>query len=120
LAFVGSLHVLDRAGINPLDFILRYIILTLAMLTEGRRPETARGGAGCGARGQDLSPCTRAASGLRPAGHYEPPARSWLTIRGSVRTKARPDVGENAAAKRREARRRASFAGGPFRREDRP
>src|SRR5262245_43175939 len=27
-----------------------------------------------------------------PAGHYEPPARSWLTIRGSVRTKARPDA----------------------------
>jgi len=32
---------------------------------------------------------TRAATGLRPAGHYEPPARSSLTIR-EVRTKARP------------------------------
>ena len=46
---------------------------------------------------------------------YEPPARSWLTIRGSVRTKARPDVGVERAVERREARRPASLAGDPFR-----
>src|SRR4051812_49886137 len=33
----------------------------------------------CGARGCGSQPRTRAAAGLRPAGHYEPPARSWLT-----------------------------------------
>jgi hypothetical protein len=49
--------------------------------------------AGCGARGRGSQPRTRAASGLRPAGHYEPPARSWLTIRGQV-----PD--ESAARRR--------------------
>jgi hypothetical protein len=32
-----------------------------------------------GARGPASQAGTRAASGLRPAGHYGPPARSWLT-----------------------------------------
>ena len=34
------------------------------------------GGIGCGARGRGSQPRTRAASGLRPAGHYGLPARS--------------------------------------------
>ena len=46
-------------------------------------------------------------------GHYEPPARSWLTARAKAQTlgsdrKAQPDDWQNAAAERREARSRES------------
>ena len=74
------------------------IFLICAKWPTSRSPRGVSGGVSEAERdaapaGVARQPRTRAASGLRPAGHYEPPARSWLTIRGSVRTKARPDVG---------------------------
>src|SRR4051812_14370969 len=56
----------------------------------------------CGARGCGSQPRTRAAAGLRPAGHYEPPARSWLTtgIAGESAARRRD---KNAAVERRKA-----------------
>src|SRR5262249_32195057 len=64
---------------------------------------------------------TRATSGAPPGCHYEPPARSWLTIRGKSRTKARPDVETRTPqVERREARRPASSAGDLRRSADRP
>ncbi len=67
---------------------------------------------------------TRAASGLRPAGHYEPPARSWLTIRESPNESAARRRSENAAVERRkasipiarDARRKAETENSAFRR----
>src|SRR4051812_42876177 len=58
---------------------------------------------GCGACGRGLrKPRTRAAPGLRPAGHYEPPARSSLTtgIAGESAARRRD---KNAAVERRKA-----------------
>ena len=68
---------------------------------------------------------TRAASGHRPAGHYEPPARSSLTT-GHFRRKRGPELKTRrrprprAAVERREARRSASWAGDLGRSRDRP
>jgi len=42
--------------------------------------------------GRDSQPRTRAASGLRPAGHYGPPARSWLTTGRFSRRKRGPTL----------------------------
>ena len=56
----------------------------------------------CGACGRDTSSRTRAASGLRPAGHYGLPARSWLTTGVTLRRKRGPTL-KNAVMERREA-----------------
>src|SRR5215203_3969984 len=69
----------------------------------GALARRCKGGMGCGACGRGLrKPRTRAASGLRPAGHYEPPARSSLTtgIAGESAARRRD---KNAAVERREA-----------------
>ena len=47
---------------------------------------------------------TRAASGLRPAGHYEPPARSSLTERRNASRKARPEAELPSRGRRRRHR----------------
>src|SRR5215203_5376563 len=69
----------------------------------GALARRCKGGMGCGACGRGLrKPRTRAASGLRPAGHYEPPARSSLTtgIAGESAARRRD---KNAAVERRKA-----------------
>ena len=60
------------------------------LLTEGRFHEASRRRGRCGARGHGSQSCTRAASGHRPAGHYEPPARSSLTTGPLYRRKRGP------------------------------
>src|SRR4051794_39509391 len=71
-------------------------------LAEGRLRRQARGGVDAAPAGGacNLAPGRRWE--LRPAGHYEPPARSWLTtgIAGESAARRRD---KNAAVERREA-----------------
>ena len=60
---------------------------------EGRHLEASGDGAGCGARGRETNapPKHSGGAGAPPGGQYEPPARSWLTVRGVCRLPGRPD-----------------------------
>src|SRR5262245_59171704 len=94
--------VLDNIFLGP--------IVAPIPLTEGRLPETAEGGAGCGARGRGLSPRTREAPGPRP-----PPlgvaARSSLTEVAQMPHEKRGP--ENQKSPQRSAERRAGPRHGP-------
>src|ERR1051325_2432713 len=111
---VAAMIALSRSMKIVLDnLFLSLLHRTQSRSREGRLPETAEGGVGCGARGRDLSSRAGGAWGLRRSGHYEPPARSSLTT-GRFPAKARPGAGdarlrvsEDAAVKRRKARRPA-------------
>jgi hypothetical protein len=135
-----------------LTLYLSPVYIPIASSTEGRFREASQGGTnrgegpemrhtnllpGAGEPGNpgrrpvrpprvwSRKPGTRAVSGLRPAGHYEPPARSLLTIRGESGRKRGPGLMRRklrckAAVERREARRPASLAGDLRRSADRP
>jgi hypothetical protein len=104
----------DLFRLASIDNIPAVCYIFLIPLSEGVFRKTAEGGAGCGACGRDLSSRTRAASGA-PPGVTTDPCQELADDPGqSPGRKARPDAGDakrrlsqNAAVKRRKARRPA-------------
>src|SRR5262245_51578419 len=89
------------------------IFLSASLLDEGRLPETCRRRSGDGGLRAWLVTTHSGGLGAPPGGHYEPPARSWRTIRGQSGRKRGPRS-EIRRVERRKARRPASLAGGPL------
>src|SRR5205085_3741444 len=91
---------------RPVNFILDASVQQdyyhIHPLAEGRLRRQARGGVDAAPAGGACNLALGRRWELRPAGHYEPPARSWLTtgIAGESAARRRD---KNAAVERRKA-----------------
>ena len=125
---LAGLHSFAQTAFDNFDYSPTASYLLVAVLTEGRLPETdQRRSMVRPLRAGFVTPLP-GGSGAPPAGHDDPAAqdarRTRRKCQSAVCEAVRPELESlslsNAAVKRREARRPALLADGPLRKGDRP